>query len=45
MVLGISVPPPSYSERKFVTIWVGAIVAFAGAGVLFFLLIAKMYKF
>ena len=45
MFLGISVPPPGYSERKFVMIWIGGIAAFAGLVALLFLFIAKMYKF
>lgn len=43
MVLGISVPPDGYDERKFVFIWLAAIALFIGAFVLLFLFIAKMY--
>ena len=45
MVLGITVPEESYDERKFVLIWVGAILFFIAAVVLLFFFIAKMYTF
>lgn len=45
MVLGITVPEESSDERKFVLIWVGAILAFVATVALLFLFIAKMYTF
>ena len=45
MFVGITEPPPDYDERKFVLIWLGAILAFAAAVVFLFFFIAKTYRF
>ena len=45
MFVGITEPPPDYNERKFVLIWLGAIVTFAAAFVILLLAIGNLYKF
>jgi len=45
MFVGITEPPPDYNERKFVLIWLGALLAFAVGVVLLFVVISKAYRF
>jgi len=45
MFVGITEPPPGYSELKFVLIWLGGILSFVAVVVLLFIFIAKTYTF
>ena len=45
MFVGITPPPASYNERKFVFIWLASLGILVLAFALLFLLIAQMYTF